>query len=275
MLRARGRRAGGRRLLAILACLLLTSTAGLAVTSPAIAGRHRALYPQLISYLGHRRGAVTISVYDEVAHTLMTLHRNVRGWTASVVKLDILETLLHQRRGRLTSYQRELARRMIENSDNDAANKLWDEVGGAKGVAAFDHLLGLSQTTPNRRNLWGLTRTSAADQIVLLRNVIQPSPHLDSHSRSYVRRLMQHVRADQRWGVSAGPPAAATVGLKDGWLPVARDHNRWAVNSIGYVSGHHSRYVIAVLTQHQPSLNYGIRTIERVSSLVWRNAAVG
>ena len=54
---------------------------------------------------------------------------------ASVVKLDILETLLARPQGAaLAPADEALARSMIEDSDNDAATSLWAEDGGAAGL---------------------------------------------------------------------------------------------------------------------------------------------
>ena len=84
---------------------------------------------------------------------------------------------------------------------------------------------------------------------------------------------MRDVTRSQRWGISAGPGADAVFGLKNGWLPVASDHDRWAVNSIGWVRATDRRYQIAVLTAHQPSEGYGIQTIEGLSRLVWTHVS--
>ncbi len=158
---------------------------------------------------------------------------------------------------------------MIEQSDNDAASALWNDVGSAAGVHRYNTTIGLTQTHPHSDGEWGLTTTSASDQVALVRNLLQTSSVLTTSSRRYARGLMRHVTSDQRWGVSSGPSAHAVVGLKNGWLPVASDRYRWEVNSIGWVRGGDRRYQIAVLTAHQPSEAYGIHTIEHLSKLVW------
>ena len=69
--------------------------------------------------------------------------------------------------------------------------------------------------------------------------------------------------------MSAGVLAPATVALKNGWLPVAAEAG-WQVNSIGLVSGRYRHYLIAVLTAGDPSMAYGVETIEGISRLVWK-----
>ena len=57
-----------------------------------------------------------------------------------------------------------------------------------------------------------------------------------------------------------------TIALKNGWLPNGAG---WEINSIGHVVGQGHDYVIAVMTSDDPSMGYGISTVEGVSSLVW------
>ena len=95
-------------------------------------------------------------------------HPNARDETASIIKVDILETLLHQSRGALSYDARVTAEGMIDDSDNDDATDLWNADGGGYGVAAYNRAAGLTQTSPNIAGYWGLTLTSAADQIKLL-----------------------------------------------------------------------------------------------------------
>ncbi len=230
------------------------------------------LHQLLVKYVDSRHGAVSVAVYDAVAKKLTVVHPKVRGRTASIVKVDILETLLHRTGGHLTADQRETATSMIENSNNDSATELWNEDGGAPGVHAYNNDVGLTQTTPNVD--WGDTTTSAADQVTLIRTLLTKSTLLTDSARRFQRRLMRHVEADQRWGISGGVPGTATIGIKNGWLPVDEDNDLWAVNSIGWVHGSGKYYMIAVLTQHQSTEDYGIDTIQHAARIVWRHMTV-
>ena len=58
-----------------------------------------------------------------------------------------------------------------------------------------------------------------------------------------------------------------TVHVKNGWLP---DGTGWHVNSIGAFTGRGENYLIAVLTDDDPSEQYGIDTIEDVARVVHR-----
>ncbi|MDQ1535681.1 MAG: hypothetical protein QOE58_74 [Actinomycetota bacterium] len=189
--------------------------------------------------------------------------------TASIVKATILATLLRQAQdvGRsLTATERSLATRMIEQSDNSATTALWNQVGRGPAVGAFMKKVGMPSTTPGPDGLWGLTSTNTPDQVRLVRTVAFPNAVLSNASRAYEASLMRGVTPSQKWGVSGGVPASATVALKNGWLPRT---GGWVINSIGHVQGGTRNYVIAVLSSGVPGMSYGIKTIEQVSSMVW------
>jgi hypothetical protein len=231
------------------------------------------LQQAIASYVATRHGAVSAAIYDRVAKRMVVVHPSLRGRTASIVKVDILETRLHQTGGHLSDDQRETATSMIENSDNDSATDLYDADGGSAGVHAYNDDVGLTGTTPN--DDWGLTRTSAVDQVSLVRELFRHTPVLTSSGREFQRSLMRHVESDQRWGIGAGVPSTAVFGNKNGWLPVTADHNLWAVNSVGWVKGDGKSYFIAVITQHDATEGYGIATIQHIARMVWNHASIG
>jgi hypothetical protein len=78
---------------------------------------------------------------------------------------------------------------------------------------------------------------------------------------------MRSVTPSQKWGVSAGAAGSATVELKNGWLP--RATHGWRVHSMGHVKGAGRDYAIAVMTQDNSTMGYGVSTVEGVSRVVW------
>ena len=92
---------------------------------------------------------------------------------------------------------------------------------------------------PDAAGYWGLSTTTAADQVQLLRTLAYPNSVLTPASRAYELNLMEQVEPGQAWGVSAGVAAGSTVALKNGWLPL--DAGGWQVNSIGHVDGRRAR----------------------------------
>ncbi|MQY38961.1 hypothetical protein SRB17_69760 [Streptomyces sp. RB17] len=183
--------------------------------------------------------------------------------TASIVKVDILATLLLQAQdaGRgLTAAEKAYAVKMIENSDNAAATALWHTIGRADGLDAANERFGLTATSGGEGELWGLTQTTAADQLVLLRQVFGEGSRLSAVSRTYVQGLMESVEADQRWGVSAAAEGNSWA-LKNGWLPRSTT-GRWDVNSIGRITVDGTDYLVAVLSEGTRTQAEGIALVE-------------
>ncbi|MGP3922150.1 serine hydrolase [Streptomyces sp. 8N616] len=182
--------------------------------------------------------------------------------TASIVKLDILAALLlqAQREGRaLTLVERENAERMIKVSDNDAATYLWQRIGGPDGLAEANRQLGLVETTPGTS--WGLTTTTASDQLSLLRAITTSHSPLTPENRAYAHGLMTQVERDQAWGVSAAADPGTTPALKNGWLPRSAT-GLWVVNSIGEVRHDGHRFLVAVVSDDQQAMDPGVQQVE-------------
>ena len=232
------------------------------------------------SYAADRSGSVLAAVYDVSTGQSWRLGDGPPQAEASVVKLDILEALLAKQAGTaLSAGDQSLSQSMIEDSDNDAATSLWDEAGGATGIGAYNDSAGLSGTTPSACVTcagfawpgWGLTTTVPQDQLSLLRQLIAPGPRplLSDAQRSYALSLMENVAPGQRWGVTGGVPAGVRVALKNGWLPLNDANTDWQINSVGWVSGDGRDYLVAVLTTGNPTEQYGIDTIDALSSRIW------
>ena len=102
------------------------------------------------SYATGRSGSVLAAVYDVRTGQSWRLGDGPAQAEASVVKLDILETLLAQpgRCRRCRPPTSRCAESMIEDSDNDAATSLWDEAGGAAGIGGLQRQ---GRAQPGRR----------------------------------------------------------------------------------------------------------------------------
>jgi hypothetical protein len=186
--------------------------------------------------------------------------------TASIVKVDILSTLLYQRqqaRETLTGEDQELATTMIENSDNDSATDLYDDAAGADRIDDANRVFGLRETTVGTSGYWGLTTTTVDDQIRLLRQVFTSSSVLSATSRDYIQDLMSQVEADQQWGVSAAADSGTVSLVKNGWLP---NPYLWEINSIGEVVHDRQRMLIAVLSVDNTSEDSGISVVEKIAT---------
>ena len=232
------------------------------------------------AYVASRTGTVVAAVSDVSTGQTWSLGPQHPQAEASIVKLDILETLYAQQDSGtqgLPAADQPLAQQMMEDSDNSAATSLWNDVGGPATIQSFNAAAGLTHTSPSSCVAcpgfawpgWGLSTTTPADQLTLLRELIKPSPLLTDEQRSAALQFMESVAPSQRWGVTGGVPPQATVAVKDGWLPLDAANTDWQINSIGWVSGSGRDYLMAVLTTGNPTEQYGIDTINGLSAIVW------
>ncbi|GAB2445303.1 hypothetical protein GCM10027162_46910 [Streptomyces incanus] len=212
---------------------------------------------------------VSMGVLDPVSG--VSVRHGERAFvTASVVKVGILAALLLEAQdvGRaLTGEERSYAAAMIERSDNDAASALWRSIGRAAGLDTAHARLDLTGTEGGDGPRWGLTRTTVADQLLLLRQVFGASADskLTAASRAYVRGLMERVVPEQAWGVpvvaEAVPPGGAAWAVKNGWVP--RDATGlWVVNSIGRVTVGGRDLLVAALSDGNPTMARGVALVE-------------
>ncbi|MEU2731547.1 serine hydrolase [Streptomyces griseoviridis] len=191
--------------------------------------------------------------------------------TASIVKVDILAALLLQAQdaGRqLTAAERTYATAMIENSDNASATALWDVIGEADGLDAANKRFGLTDTAGGDGALWGLTQTTAADQLTLLGQVFGDDSKLSAASRAYLQGLMGRIAADQHWGVSAAADGSAWA-LKNGWL-ARSGTGLWDINSVGRVTAGGRQYLVAVVSRGSTTQAEGVTLVESAAKAAVR-----
>lgn len=204
---------------------------------------------------------VSIAVYSPKTHRIYTSTNAPRHkfHTASTVKVSILAGLLLKQQGPLSSTQAELAKEMIEQSDNTATTTLFKELGGQSGLQEVFNKFGMKDSVAHKS--WGLTTTTPKDQVKLLNNIFYQSKLLSSQDQATIRNLMNNVEADQAWGISAG---SDNFAIKNGWLSYGSDD--WIVNSIGYIKNSNgTSYTIAVYTDKNNSMMTGQQTIEQLA----------
>jgi hypothetical protein len=207
----------------------------------------RKLAHALRSVIAADPGHLAVGVIDSAsgAEAVYGSHRFFH--TASIVKADILATLLLQNQHAGTSLSDQeagLAVPMIENSDDDAATDLWQQTG-----------------------YWGLTSTTVTDQLRLLTDLTSRKSPLTTASKDYELGLMENVQQSQQWGVSAAASPHTSYAVKDGWLP---DPSLWVINSIGVVLHNGQQLLIAVLSNDQPTEAVGIATVSAAATAAAR-----
>ena len=258
---------------------LLFAVVPASVAAAAPAACTSSSHPALAARLGRailtarraRVSFVAVEVDDPGAGLLCRLDSASHFDSASVVKVTILGSLVRraqQQHRSLTRTERALAWAMITRSDNNAASALWANLGRAR-LQHFLNLAGMTHTVLGPGGAWGLTRITADDETRLLWLLLTANRVLDPASRSYALTLMADVIPAQRWGVPAGAPRSLVVHVKNGWLPFAP--YGWRINSIGGFTGHGQRYSIVVLTQDNPTMAYGVGTVEAIARAINRD----
>ncbi|MEV0825556.1 serine hydrolase [Nonomuraea rubra] len=223
----------------------------------------------LAQYVRDRPGRIVYGALDLVTGVRLGQGEHEHDMiTASGAKVDILAALLAGRDSRLDEGERDLANRMIRESDNSAADVLWSRVGGGGAMSDFYRRIGLKETTPGPSKYWGGTSTSPADRIRLLKVLIKGGRGLTSGDRGMVLGLMERVQKDQAWGVSAAARPGDRVALKNGWTPRPFIANTWAVTSYGRVVGPGRDLLLSVQTDRQPGEGTGIQTIEGIARMI-------
>jgi len=240
-------------------------------TQPALAA---ALSRQIARALRGTEATVGIAVEDSDAGFRCRYHQWQEFHSASVIKVITLGALLYQAQQEhesLGSYEDALATSMITESDNDAQDELWNDIG-MSGLQAFVNAAGMNHTWLGQDDYWGLTEVNAHDELRLLQLLITHNPVLNAASRHYALGLMADVVSYQRWGVSAGAPPEMTVHIKNGWL---QDPDLWDINSIGDFTHNNLDYSIAILTSNDPDMAYGVDTVEAIARLINKALAEG
>jgi hypothetical protein len=242
----------------------------MAVLSPsaksATAAAQQALTAAVAPLVGDD-GQVAVAVDDLSTGSDVAYSGTQEFVTASIVKVDILSTLLYQAQQSgqpLSSQEQALATTMIENSNDDAATALYNDAGQADGIDQANQAFGLTETTVGTAGYWGLTSTTVDDQIRLLRLVYTQPSVLTTESQDYISDLMSEVEVDQQWGVPATADDGTRFWVKNGWLPSGTT-GLWEINSIGEVVHDGQRMLIAVLSEGNSTEDSGISLVQTVA----------
>jgi len=212
---------------------------------------------------------ITAHVYDARTGCEYSLNPDNRQSTASVFKVMVMAgTLLEaQREDRdLTDWEMSQLTPMITRSANSPVRALWRSFGASPWFVDQGRIFGLDETSisADRGAAWGGTRTSASDQVDLLRQVLlgEWGP-LNESSRQTAFALMTSVVPEQTWGVGAGVPDSWTVAQKNGFAGSR-------INSVGWIHkpGESPGYVVVILTNGWPNHRFGISAVEQINFLV-------
>src|SRR5271166_211154 len=226
---------------------------------------HSPFTPGVVADVAARPGLVSAAAEDLDTGQVYGYDPGLALDTASIVKVQFLGTVLAeaQSAGRaLIPAEQAIAAPMIEVSDNTAASAMLAHVGGPPAVNVFDASVGLTGSSVISN--WAFSTTTAADQLILLHHLVNPNPVLSDQSRAYALSLMAQVEPSQAFGVTAGIDPGALRAIKTGRYP-----SSGVYGSIGWVKGQGRNYLLAVLTQSEPSEQVADATMDEISTSAW------
>ena len=195
--------------------------------------------------------------------------------TASIVKVEILAMMLEEygTLDEVPDWLLDRAEQMIRNSDNEATNDVlyggtFDDGHAAIAQAHIDFRL--ENTNPNETEQWGMTQTTAVDQLRVLELALsEEGGVLDAEQVEYARSLMGDLADFQEWGVSAAAHDDETVWMKNGWDTRDAMGGEWVVNSIGVIAGDTEQPIrIAIMTGGSASDAEGIERVEELAAII-------
>jgi hypothetical protein len=143
---------------------------------------------------------------------------------------------------------------MIHVSDNSAATRIWSIVGDGR-LRRLARRAGMKDFSI--QGIWANAMISAGDQA---RFFYEMKRLLPREFRGYANHLLSHITSSQSWGIPAvARPRGWRVFFKGGWRGTSRGQ---LVHQVARLRRPHERIAIAVLTDGDPSMTYGIQTIE-------------
>jgi beta-lactamase class A len=196
------------------------------------------------------------------------LHTRMTAPAASVFKVMLLAAYLRQptvRHRPLDHADKHLLGPMIRVSDSVAATRVRDIVG----VPAIERLARAAHMHAFRYNpIWGLSRIDATDQA---RFMYRLGRYIPRRHRRYARGLLSSITPSQRWGVGRVRPRGWRLYFKGGWASGTGrvDHQ------VALLERHGQRVSLAILTQFDPSHDYGKRTLRGVARRLLRGLPHG
>jgi hypothetical protein len=218
------------------------------------------LVARAIGFLRGRAGKTGMAVIDSEGR-LSGWHEHWRFVSASVVKAMLLVAYL-RRLHRLGLHSVGSANNflypMIHVSDNSAATQTWSIVGdGGLGQVAF----AAGMTDFSISGIWANAQISAADQA---RFFFRMDSLIPPEFVGYARFLLSTIAGYESWGIPAvARPRGYAVFFKGGWRGTSLGQ---LVHQVGRLEGHGRTWSMAVMTDGDPSMGYGIDTIQGVTA---------
>ena len=213
------------------------------------------------TFAARRLGRVSFAVVD-TSGALSCYRCSVPYHSASVIKVMLLVAYLDRlsvEHNVLPADHEADLNSMIRASDNVAASAIYDHVGD-KGLLELAERAQMANFHVSRS--WGTARITAADQALFLAHL----PQLTAPEyQTYVRDLLSSIIPEQSWGIPAVSRPEWNTFFKGGWLASARGS---LVHQVARLERGRSSFAIAILTDRNPSDDYGRQTIHQIAERV-------
>jgi hypothetical protein len=217
------------------------------------------------SYLSHRAGRTAFAVVDSEGR-MSGVHVHWTFVSASVVKAMLLVAYLRRLdamgQHHVDSYSNSFLYPMINVSDNSAATQTWSIVGDS-GLYSVARAAGM--TDFSIVGIWANAQISAADQAKFFFEMDSLIPR---EFVGYARYLLSTIAGYESWGIPAVARAHRyTVFFKGGWRGTGLGQ---LVHQVARLERGSRTFSIAVMTDGDPSMGYGIDTIQGVAEALLR-----
>ncbi len=200
---------------------------------------------------------ISVALLDRATNQLIVNGDPHLVATASVAKLFIADELLLQEsqgKATLSADERSTLDTMLRSSDDDAAEKFWNQAGGETIITDVAARYGLTSTQPPSDGRWWDTTSSTPDLIHYYQMLLDGSGGLPPEQ---AKLIIDDLASSTPTGVDGYPQRfgipdglyAEPVAVKQGWMCcIGQD---WMHLSTGVV-GPDSRYIM-VVESLQPS----------------------
>ena len=219
-----------------------------------------------IGYTDTRTGDVAFAVRTE--DRFYGYRPDHDEWSASVVKAMLMVAYLNEPwvRGRaLNAHDKSLLSPMITESDNDAAQQVFDTVG-QPALRALANRVGMTdfETSP----IWGETEITPRAQTLFFLHI---DSFIPERHRAYAMSLLAGIVPSERWGIGEVAPRGWNLYFKGGWGygTGLLDHQ------VALLVRGCARVSIAVLTMYDGSHAYGKDTLKGIFARLLRGLPSG
>ncbi len=212
------------------------------------------------SYLAGRTGRTAFALIDSEGR-LSGVRVHSTFVSASVVKAMLLVAYLRRLHAmgahQVDPFSASFLYPMINVSDNSAATMTWSVVGDS-GLYSVAHAAAMTDFSVV--GIWANAQISAADQA---RFFFAMDTLIPREFVGYARVLLSTIAGYESWGIPAvARPRGYAVFFKGGWRPTGLGQ---LVHQVGRLERGRERVAIAVMTDGNPSMGYGIDTIQGVT----------